>query len=127
MTENFNLLVILDLKGVFRIMFWIKIIIVIVLILAVFWIYDFIKNYRIRHCAVKCGVCGSVNTELKNNDTVESFYNRSFFDGVTQGEKKYVVHNPPTYYCKDCKKEYGLSEGEWVKKRKNKKCFLQKS
>lgn len=97
-------------------MFWIEIIVFVLVFVIIFLVIDNLKYFKERHCSIKCGICGSLDTVIKNNDTFEPVYTFSRFYGVRDGNKKCLVHNPPTYFCNVCKKEYSCREGQWVKK-----------
>ena len=72
-------------------------------------IFDFFRTYKTKHYKIKCNICGSEDTVVKNNDRLETV---TF--GIRKG--KYLERNPPSFYCNQCKKEYDYKEGTWIKK-----------
>ena len=73
--------------------------------------YDFFRKYKQRHYKIRCNKCGSEDTVVKDNDREDSYSNTIRFQNV-----KYIEHNPPSFYCNNCKKEYDCKEGTWIKK-----------
>ena len=100
-------------------MFWIEILVFVTVFVMVILAIDNLKYFKERHYFIKCGICGSLDTVVKNNDTVEPAYTFSRFFGIRESSnKKRVVHNPPSYFCNVCQKEYSCREGTWIRKRK---------
>ncbi|MCR4578820.1 MAG: hypothetical protein K5681_00585 [Treponema sp.] len=91
-------------------MFFAKILIFVIPIVIGIFIFDYIKDYKKNHWHIKCSHCGFTNTGYKNNDVECERYEHKFGWPV-----KYIEQGTPTFICKYCGKEYGLSEGEWVK------------
>ena len=73
--------------------------------------YDFFRLYKVKHYKIRCNKCGSEDTIVKNNDREDSYSNTIRFQKV-----KTIEHNPPSFYCNHCKKEYDCKEGTWIKK-----------
>ena len=73
--------------------------------------YDFFRLYKVKHYKIRCNVCGSEDTVVKNNDREDSYTNTIRFQRV-----KYLERNPPSFYCNQCQKEYDCREGTWLKK-----------
>ena len=78
-------------------------------------VFDLVKKYRKKNFVLKCNICGSLNTEIKNNDVEYKWYS---YDVHTQGWQKSIQHNPPSFFCNNCKKEYDIKQGTFVKKSK---------
>ena len=74
-------------------------------------LYDFFRLYKTKHYKIRCNICGSEDTVIKNNDREDSYSNTIRFQKV-----KYLERNPPSFYCNKCKKEYDYREGTWIKK-----------
>ncbi len=74
-------------------------------------IVDFIKNYKVNHYKIRCNVCGSEDTVVINNDRKEKV---SY--SIRMQNVEYIEHNPPSFFCNQCKKEYDCKEGTWIKK-----------
>ena len=91
-------------------MFFAKILIFIVPIVIGILIFDYIKDYKKNHWYIKCSHCGFTDTEYKDNNVECERYDNKIGLPV-----KYIEKGTPTFICKYCGKEYGLSEGEWVK------------
>lgn len=72
---------------------------------------NFARTYKVKHCKIRCNKCGSEDTIVKNNDRVDTY-------NVASGSQtiKYLEHNPPSFYCNQCQKEYDCREGTWLKK-----------
>lgn len=96
-------------------MFYIRILIFIGVILLVYLFFQLFKLYKRRNYVVRCNACGCTDTVLKNNDTEEKFYSYEYHN---QGWIKYKIHNPPSFVCNKCKKEYSISNGKFVRKSK---------
>lgn len=89
---------------------------VIVFLIVLIIIIDLINRGK-KNRGIKCNTCGSLDTVIKNNDVVEKWYSYELY---TQGWHTSVQHNPPSFYCNQCKKEYDIKMGTWVRKNNKK-------
>lgn len=96
-------------------MIYITILIGISVVLFFSLLRNLFKVYKEKNYVVKCNKCGSTDTVLKNNDTKEKFFS---YDYYVQDYVTYTIHNPPSFICNNCKQEYSIKEGTFIRKKK---------